>query len=182
MSKKARNARGPRAGNDPQIGRFGELLPQRGFSRYAGSLSARRMSGWRTHDGIMAISGCHLAPLPGTQDVIGPQWLVTVSLLDRPYGSPDGHRATQEQVRRVVEAFCMPAFDEDNHHPGVARHLWCPIDETARLACECKTSEQTVLEPDGYRWTTDVLQPCRGCYYEGLFGLSCPIHKRRVDE
>lgn len=176
-AKRARNARRV----DPSVGMFGELVPHSGWSRYVapGRPIPEGLSSWRTHDGLYAVSGCHVAPLPGTDGEVGPQWLVSVSLLNvrdpasRVHGRPD-----DEHVARVVAGFAMPAFDEDNHHPGVARHLWCPHDEAARLACECKVTETVVVEPDGYTWTTDSEGECRGCAYEQLFGPAhpCPLH------
>lgn len=69
----------------------------------------------------------------------------------------------------------MPAHDEDNHHPGVARHLFCPVEEQYRNACECKLTETLVVEPDGYEWSNDEAD-CRGCFLQRLNGLPCPIH------
>jgi hypothetical protein len=68
----------------------------------------------------------------------------------------------------VIDAFAMPAFDEDNHHPGVARHLWCPVDPAYRSACECKVSEVVVVD-GAYEWTTEA-DHCRGCDYERSHG------------
>lgn len=100
-----------------------------------------------------------------------------VSLLERTMRDLR-ERPSDEHVRRVVDGFSMPAFDEDNHHPGVARHLWCPWDEAARLAGECKVTETAIVDRDGYAWTTDTDGPCRGCLYEVQFGAEypCPIH------
>lgn len=159
------------------VGRFGELVPTGGFSRMGRQLDKMQMSGWRSHDGIAVVSGCHTAPLPGTDGTLGPQWKVSVSRLDRlDRRGTTGERATDDDLRRVIDAFAMPAWDEDNHHPGVARHLWCPHDETARLACECHLSETTIVDVDGYRWTNDESKPCRGCEYEQLVGTPCPLH------
>jgi hypothetical protein len=76
---------------------------------------------------------------------------------------------------RTAIAFDLPAWDEDNHHPGIARHLWCPVDPLFRSACECKVTETTVADGD-YSWTTDSDGPCRGCDYQRLTGQPCPIH------
>jgi len=139
----------------------------RGFSRGRHIPDA---SMWRSHDGLVVISSLNHAYLPGTQDTeIGPQWHVSVSR------APE--RSLVADVERVVECFGMPAFDEDNHHPGIARHLWCPVDERYRQGCECKLTEQLIVDGD-YQWTTDVTAECRGCQYQKLFGPPCPIHQR----
>lgn len=160
-----------------RLGRFGELVPISGFSRASNGMQGRvvGVSVWVSHDGLLITSGCHSAPLPGTDGTIGPQWLVAVSRRGR---GRENRRASDDDVRRVVTAFAMPAFDEDNHHPGIARHLWCPHDAAAQRACECKISETLIVEPDGYQWTNDDSQPCRGCEYEKLLGMPCTIHSQ----
>jgi hypothetical protein len=161
----------------PKLGSFGELVPQRGFSRHPvkqGILA--RQSRWQSHDGLIVVSSLDHAYLPGSGDPpkVGPQWLVSVSVRGQQ------RRCTPEEAQRVADCFAMPAFDEDNHHPGVARHLWCPIDARYQQACECKLNEVTVTDGD-YSWTTED-GACRGCEYELLSGLSgrlqpCPIHR-----
>lgn len=152
----------------PRLGGFGELIPVRGFSRHPKrSIGAR--SAWCSHDGLVVVSGRELAHLPGTHPPVpGDQWLVSVSR------SPD--RASSDDAQRVVECFAMPAFDEDNHHPGIARHLWCPVDEQYRHACECKLTEELIVDDDGYEWTNDTSAPCRGCELGRLTGRPCPLH------
>lgn len=73
----------------------------------------------------------------------------------------------------------MPAFDEDNHHPGIARHLWCPVDSAFRHVCECKVSEVVIVDGD-YEWTTEA-DTCRGCEYERLTRMPCPLHAAPID-
>jgi hypothetical protein len=156
----------------PRLGSDGALVPTRGFSRRAGALPGQ--TAWVSHDGLLVVSSREMAHLPGSGEppLIGPQWLVSVS---RRSGGVDARcRVTDDDVRRVVDAFAMPAFDEDNHHPGVARHLWCPIDPAYQQACECKLTELTV-DDDGYIWTTEA-DACRGCEFERLSGLPCTRH------
>lgn len=133
-------------------------------------------SGWRSHDGLVVVSALEHAFLPGSGDPpqVGPQWLVSVS---RTAGGANGRcRATDGDVERVVDSFAMPAWDEDNHHPGIARHLWCPVEVRYQQACECKVTERVIVESSGYQWTTDVDGGCRGCEYRRLFGLPCTLH------
>jgi hypothetical protein len=153
-----------------KVGALGELVPVHGFSRdrrpRAWPLAG---SAWRSHDGLTVVSSLAEAFLPGSGEppLVGPQWLVSVSR------SPE--RSKAEDVLRVVDAFAMPAFDEDNHHPGIARHLWCPLEEQYRSACECKVSEVTIVDGD-YAWTTEA-DSCRGCDLERLTGRPCPLHR-----
>lgn len=75
-----------------------------------------------------------------------------------------------------------PPSEVDNHHPGVAVHLWLPVDPAHRVTCECKDDEQTITEPDGYTWTTPVGGPCRGCELQQLLGHPCTVHAQAVGE
>jgi hypothetical protein len=35
---------------------------------------------------------------------------------------------------------------------GMARHFWLDEGATVQPECECKRTEETIVEPDGYRW------------------------------
>lgn len=104
-------------------------------------------------------------------DGIGPQDHMSVS--------QGGHRPAKRALAMALAAFGMTGAEEDNHHPGVARHFWRPVDPAHRVACECKEDEALVVEPDGYVWTNPVEGPCRGCWLELLTERPCPIHSRR---
>lgn len=160
-----------------RLGRHGELIPVAGFSRLAsrGALLVAKASAWRSHDGLRVISSLNQAHLPGSGDppLVGPQWHLSVARMTG--GRED--RPTAAEVRRAVDGFAMPTFDVDNHHPGLAWHLWCPVDERYRLACECKATEVLITEPDGYQWSTER-DVCRGCEYDRLMAgrYPCPVH------
>lgn len=152
----------------------GALMPVRGFCKVR---SESYGTVYRSADGLLAISSIDNMYLPGTNDTgTGPTWLVSVS--------KHGQRCSDADLQGVVEAFEMPAFDEDNHYPGISRHLFCPVDEAYRSACECKVTETLIVEPDGYQWTTDPAKGCRGCDLEafalavGRVDMPCPIHTR----
>lgn len=102
-------------------------------------------------------------------DGTGPQWVVSIS--------DNGRRPKPKQVRKALRAFDMVGAEEDGHHPGVARHFWRPVDPAHRVACQCKVDERTVVDTDGYAWTTPVDGDCRGCELERITGSPCPIHK-----
>lgn len=150
----------------------GALMPEHGFSKYT-----RLPVGdvYRSHDGLQVISSLDDMELPGSDGLVGPTWLVSVTRY--------GERPTDGDLRRVIEAFDMPAFEEDNHFPGASRALFCPLDERYRVECECKLTETVVVEPDGYRWTTPSDGPCRGCELSHLVRSNrlparpCPIHE-----
>jgi hypothetical protein len=79
-------------------------------------------------------------------------------------------------MRRALAAFRMLDAEEDNHIPGRARHVWRPLDPAERVDCECKTTEVTVVEPDGHRWSNRRDGPCRGCEGASITGIPCPLH------
>jgi len=68
-----------------------------------------------------------------------------------------GHnrRCTDGELDQVRAAFDMVDAEEDNHSPGVARHLFLPLHLPRGTVgvCECKTEETIVVEADGYRWS-----------------------------
>ena len=154
------------------LGSNGQLVPVRGFSRWPNQGLDSRHTAWRSHDDLRVISSLDIATLPGSGGETGPTWIVSVSRRGRE------NRPTDDDVARVVDAFCLPAYDEDNHGPGISRTLFCPVDPRYRTACECKTDETLHVEPDGYAWTTPTDGPCTGCYYETLFHMPCPIHHK----
>jgi hypothetical protein len=109
----------------------------------------------------------------GSHDVI-PTWLMVVSRR--------GKRATDDDVKRALRAFSMEEALEDNHHPGVGRAFFLPVDPGRRRDCECKLGEALVTDPDGYQWSNDTAGECRGCEYERTYGKPCPIHKAPAAE
>lgn len=162
-----------------RTGAGGELIPRRGWSRRFPRNAALLPGGslWATHDGLRAISSLEDAKYPSGVGA-GPQWHISVAYIG------ERRRATNTELLRAVDGFGMDVFDEDNHAPGEARHLWMPVDPAERTACECKTSERTMVEPDGYAWTTpvDEAEGCRGCDHERMttnlgWPSPCPIHK-----
>jgi hypothetical protein len=64
-------------------------------------------------------------------------------------------RATNAEMARVRADFDMEDAEEDNHSPGVARHLFLPLHlpRGSVGVCDCKEDEEQVVEPDGYRWS-----------------------------
>lgn len=110
--------------------------------------------------------------LPGSGGAVGPTWHVSVSRL--------GKRPKRRDVDHALTDFGMRGAEEDNHHPGGARHFFLPVDPAFRGVCECKTTEDVIVEPDGYRWTNPkahAVEGCRGCAFARAFGgKPCPIH------
>lgn len=68
--------------------------------------------------------------------------------------SNGGGRASDDVVRGVLADFNMEGAEEDNHLSGIARHFWLDEGRAVQPECECKLSEETIVEPDGYRWQT----------------------------
>jgi hypothetical protein len=121
------------------------------------------------HDGTTVLSALEIANAPDGNGAI-PQWHVSIS--------KQGARPDADTVARVLRDFDLEGAEEDNHHPGVARHFWMPVDPTRRVDCECKSDETVVTEADGYQWTNPVTGPCRGCDLERTTGRACPLHPK----
>lgn len=122
-------------------------------------------STWRS-GAIVVISALEMAELPDRSGV-GPQWHISISYR--------GRRAKPHHARKALRAFGMTSAEEDNHHPGIARHFWLVVDPAHRVECECKTDETTVVEQDGYRWQ-NAISHCRGCEFERALGRPCSLH------
>lgn len=151
-----------------------------------GKAPETRMAGW-TYEGCARIEGtdCHrwrngllfvlataevMEAPDGSGDAI-PHWLVSVTR--------KGKRASDEDTQKVLRAFGMVGADEDNHTPGQSRAFFMPCDPGRRVGCECKVTEQTITEADGYQWTTPTQaagEQCRGCEYGRKFRCACPFH------
>lgn len=66
--------------------------------------------------------------------------------------SIDGWRASDDVVRSVLADFDLEGAEEDNHSSGRARHFWLDRGVKVQPECPCKSTEETIVEPDGYRW------------------------------
>lgn len=117
---------------------------------------------------LSVISSLVEAELPSGNGV-GPQWHVSISRCG-------GKRPKPAELARAQRAFRIVGWEEDNHHPGNARHYFRPVDPAERVDCECKTNETAIVDRDGYRWTNPTDEPCRGCEYWATTGAPCPIH------
>lgn len=123
---------------------------------------------WWSLGKVFVCSALENAELPDRSGV-GPQWHISISR--------SGVRPSATDVAKALRAFGMVGSEEDNHQPGVARHFWLPVDPAHRVDCECKEDEDTIVEPDGYRWTNpNNGEPCRGCEFQQQFGKPCPVH------
>lgn len=121
--------------------------------------------------GAVVLSGVAIADYPDGSGEKGPQWHVSISV--------SGRRATKAECERALRAFDLVGAEEDNHHPGVARHFWRPVDPARRVDCECKENEVVHVDPaDGYTWTNPPeAGECRGCELAKLVPrLPCPLH------
>lgn len=118
---------------------------------------------------VVALSALIHCELPDGSGRVGLTWHASVSRL--------GKRPRPRDVEHFLRDFRLAKAEEDNHHPGAARHFFLPLDPAERRDCECKTTETTLTEPDGYRWTNPIDGPCRGCEYARIGGKPCPVHR-----
>lgn len=91
-----------------------------------------------------------------------------------------GKHADTRPVLRALKAFGLSEAREDNHEPGAARNFWLPVDPAHRVDCECKTTEQQMVERNGHAWSAahDVSK-CGGCLLQSIGGPICPAHGDR---
>ena len=132
-------------------------------------LHATSASAWR-YGRVMVISALEIAEAPDGRGDRIPQWHVSVSA--------SGRRPSDRELRRALKAFGMIRAEEDNHHPGLARHFWLTLDPSRRVDCQCKVDEVTIRDADGYTWTNPAPGEgeCRGCEMQRLLGNPCPLH------
>lgn len=126
-----------------------------------------------SHGKTKVLSTLDMAQLPDGAG-LGPQWHISV------VRSKDGRASLpgKADLDRALSAFGMQKAEEDNHHPGNARHFFLPVDAAHRVDCECKADEDNVVT-DGVRWTNpkpESGEACRGCEIEPLTGRPCPLH------
>lgn len=138
--------------------------------RYVGAFQVDGDASVYERGPVRVISALEVAEYPDGSGESGPQWHVSISR--------GGRRPKPKEVARALRAFGLVGAEEDNHHPGNARHFWLPVDPGRRVDCECKVTEETIVEPDGYRWTNPRPGdgPCRGCEIGPLTGRPCPVH------
>jgi hypothetical protein len=122
---------------------------------------------------VIVISSIAPMELPGGDGAVGPTWLVSITRW--------GKRPKPGDVELALAAFGMRGAEEDNHHPGRCRAFFLPVDPARRGICECKTTEDQMVEPDGYTWSNpkdDAVEACRGCELAAMIpGRRCPIHQ-----
>lgn len=118
---------------------------------------------------VLVVSALEVMRLPDGAGE-GPQWHVSVSRR--------GRRPEPRDVAKALRDFGMLGAEEDNHHPGNARHFFLVVDPAHRVDCECKTDETVVADADGYAWTNPVDGPCRGCEIAPLLRRPCPLHQQ----
>jgi hypothetical protein len=170
-------------------------------------LRPRRKTGWSTYrtvgtyrhtSGLIAISTVDMVNAPGSDDRPVPTWCLSVarhfvgrtnrvqSILDRTQDRP-----TNAEIAVTCEAFELTEWEEDNHYPGQARHLFIPVDPVLRGMCDCKITETVHVDPTGFAWTNPNEgeanpEVCRGCSFRDMAllmaaAVPCPIHDAPKD-
>ncbi len=120
---------------------------------------------------IRVISSLNIMQMPDNPAETGLQWHISVSR--------NGRRPSDVDVLKARRAFHMKAAEEDNHHPGGARHFMLVCDPARRIDCECKETEEVIVDKGGYKWTNPKdPAACRGCAYALMTDgkKPCPLH------
>ncbi len=126
----------------------------------------REISAWMSMNTIYVISELAMLEAPdGNGECL--QWHVSIS--------NRGRRAKEKDVRRALRAFRMEDAEEDNHHPGNARHFFLPVDPKRRVDCQCKDGDTIKRDPDGYTYS-ERHGVCAGCELAMVTGKACQTH------
>lgn len=78
------------------------------------------------------------------------RWQHHVSASWRPILSP-ARTCTDQEMEEVRAAFDMGGAEEDNHGPGIVRHLWLTVGQDREPECPCKQDEVRTVEGDRVR-------------------------------
>lgn len=151
---------------------IGPKRPPAHWTRLGRNVGPARAEAFK-YAGLLVLSSLDTMEAPDGSGDILPTWLISVS--------KGGKRASDRDVKRVLDAFGASEALEDNHGPGISRAFFLVVDPARRVDCECKAGEALVTEPGGYQWSNDVNGPCRGCEYERAFGRPCPIHHGKIN-
>lgn len=103
---------------------------------------------WHARERLLVVSSAPVAEFRGE---LRPQWQVSASKV---FVGGHERRPTDDEVAFVLREFRIVGAEEDNHMPGLARHFWmlCDLAPGDEMGCECKEGEETVVEPDGFKW------------------------------
>lgn len=105
--------------------------------------------------GLLVVSSVDHAEFRGVKR---PQYHVSISVVqDAAPGAFGFRRPNDLEVAMVLRDFGMVGAEEDNHEPGRARHFWrlCQASPDEAMGCECKETEEVVVEADGHRWSRE---------------------------
>lgn len=108
--------------------------------------------GWLNPErGLQVLSAVDVADDSETGLVL-PHW--HVSVVRRRPPAWECTTASDEEVELVRAAFNIGGAEEDNHGPGVARHLWMVCGRKRQPDCACKQDEDRIVEGDRVRFET----------------------------
>lgn len=120
----------------------------------------RNLSRWRLHgrQALPAIGTYALAWQNGGLCVFSaveapegfPEFHISVTVLTG-LAYPKSRCATDQELELVRGEFGMGGAEEDNHGPGIARHLWLKVGADRQDACPCKADEERTVEGDRVR-------------------------------
>ena len=115
---------------------------------------------WANPDtGVQVLSSVDTAEQnPPGSGLVVPHFHVSAIHRSGPLGATR-RACTDQELELVRAAFGMGGSEEDNHGPGIARHLWIVVGRDREPACPCKADEDRTVEGPRVRYETKDERP-----------------------
>lgn len=105
--------------------------------------------------GVRVLSSIHLVPKNTDGSVLVPHFHISAT---HQAGRP-ARACTDQEMEVVRRDFDMGGAEEDNHGPGIARHLWLACGEEREPECPCKQDEHRLVEGARLQYGFDGTPP-----------------------
>lgn len=125
----------------------GWILQLLGFSTPGGAV----VDMWDHESGVRCLSGVDWVDQnPPGSGIVAPHFHVSATFQE------PRRACTDQELEFVREAFSLGTAEEDNHGPGIARHLWILCGRLREPVCPCKKDEIRTVEGHRVRHDENV--------------------------
>lgn len=127
----------------------GWMLMAAGYRTPGGSV----VDVWDHVSGLRCLSAVDWADQnPPGSGIVAPHYHVSAT-----FQAPFPRSCTDQEMEFVRGTFTLGTAEEDNHGPGIARHLWLLVGRDREPTCPCKADEKRTV--DGPRVRHDPEDP-----------------------